>query len=68
MTNYIYDSRGNPVGFWRGRYVYQLNGTPIGQLRDTHVHKLTGPYVGELHRQGTPAILATLATPVIGVR
>jgi hypothetical protein len=49
-TLYIYDSRGNAVGFWRGRYVYALNGTPIGQLNGTHVHKLSGEYIGELYR------------------
>src|SRR2546426_347711 len=48
MTDYLYDSHGNPVGFWRGRYVYVLNGTPVGQLNGTHVHKLAGGYVGEL--------------------
>ena len=46
MTNYIYDSHGIAVGFWRGRYVYELDGRAVGQLRDTHVHKITGEYHG----------------------
>ena len=50
MANYIYDSRGNAVGFIRGRYIHSLNGTAIGQLNGTHVHKLSGGYVGELHK------------------
>jgi hypothetical protein len=50
MSNYIYNSHGRAVGFWRGRYIYALNGTPVRQLNGTHVHKLTGPYVGELYR------------------
>ena len=49
-TLYIYDSRGNAVGFWRGKYVYALNGTPVGQLNGSHVHKLSGEYVGELYK------------------
>lgn len=49
-TLYIYDSRGNAVGFWRGRYIYTLDGTPVGQLNGTHVHKLSGRYVGELYK------------------
>lgn len=49
MTNYIYNHRGQPVGFWRGRFVYDMRGEPVGQLLDTHVHKLSGQYVGELH-------------------
>ncbi len=32
MTNYIYNSHGQAVGFWSGRYVYKLNGTPVGQI------------------------------------
>jgi len=50
MVNWIYNKRGNAVGFWKGRYIYNLRGKPIGQLRDTHVHKLSGQYVGELYR------------------
>ena len=29
VTNYIYDSAGSAVGFWRGRYIYALDGSPI---------------------------------------
>lgn len=49
MTNYIYNSRGNAVGFWRDRYIYALNGKLVAQISGTHVHKLSGAYVGELH-------------------
>jgi hypothetical protein len=41
MTNYIYGSRGQAVGFWLNNYVYAMNGIPIGQLRSEHVHKLS---------------------------
>jgi len=50
MANYIYDSRGNAVGFIRGRYIHALNGAAVGQLNGSHVHKLSGSYVGELHK------------------
>jgi hypothetical protein len=51
MTDYIYDARGNAVGYVRGRYIHELRGQAIGQLQGTHVHKLRGDYVGELHEQ-----------------
>ncbi len=50
MADYIYDSRGRPVGYVRGRYIHKLSGEAIGQLNGTHVHKLSGEYVGELHK------------------
>src|SRR6266540_250058 len=49
MTNYIYDSRGSAVGFWRDRHVYAMNGKPVGQLNGSQVHKLSGQYVGGLY-------------------
>lgn len=50
MADYIYDSRGNAVGFIRGKYIHAMNGSAIGQINGTHVHKLSGSYVGELHK------------------
>jgi hypothetical protein len=50
MTDYLYDTRGNAVGFIKGRYIHSMRGTAIGQINGTHVHKLSGPYVGELHK------------------
>jgi hypothetical protein len=45
MTNYIYDHRGNAVGFRRGHY---MHGNAVGQISGSGVHKLSGAYVGEL--------------------
>ena len=50
LINYIYNSKGKAVGFWKERYIYELSGRPVGQLRDSHVHKLSGQYVGELYK------------------
>ena len=50
MTDYIYNSRGNPVGYIRDKHIYKLIGQAIGQIQGTHVHKLSGSYVGELHK------------------
>ena len=50
MTDYLYDTRGNAVGFIKGRYIHSMRGAAIGQINGTHVHKLSGPYVGELHK------------------
>jgi 4-fold beta flower protein len=50
MTDYIYNSRGQAVGFLRGRYIHSMDGSAIGQINGTHVHKLSGPYVGELYK------------------
>lgn len=48
MTEYIYLSSGEPVGFCDGDTIYKLDGIPVGKLRDTHVYGLSGEYVGEL--------------------
>jgi hypothetical protein len=50
MSDYIYDGRGNAVGFIRGRYIHSMRGDAIGQISGTHVHKLSGSYVVELHK------------------
>jgi hypothetical protein len=42
MTDYLYDARGNAVGFIRGRYIHSMRGNAIGQI--------SGTYVGELHK------------------
>lgn len=51
MVDYIYNQRGEAVGFWKGRHIYELSGKPVGQLRDTHVHTLSGEYIGELYKE-----------------
>ncbi len=50
MTKYIYDERGNAVGYILGNFIHSMNGSAIGQISGTHVHKLSGAYVGELHK------------------
>lgn len=45
---YVYDDRGNPIGFRQGDYLYDMNGAPVAQVREGHVYKLSGAYVGEL--------------------
>ncbi|WP_247522842.1 4-fold beta flower protein [Bradyrhizobium sp. 145] len=54
VTNYIYSTQGNAVGFIRGRDIHDIHdihdmrGNAVGQLNGTHVHKLSGNYAGEL--------------------
>ena len=50
MTNYLYNSRGNAVGYIRDKYIHAMNGQVIGQINGTHVHKLSGQHVGELYK------------------
>ncbi|WP_205786383.1 4-fold beta flower protein [Burkholderia sp. Ac-20344] len=50
MAQYLYDQRGNAVGFIRGKFIHDMRGNAIGQIHGTHVHKLSGPYVGELYK------------------
>jgi hypothetical protein len=50
LMQYIYDARGNAVGFIRNKYIHAMNGNAIGQLNGSHVHKLSGNYVGELYK------------------
>jgi len=48
---YIYNARGNAVGYRYGNYVHDMTGRAVGQVSgDTHVHKLSGSYVGELYQ------------------
>lgn len=47
---FIYDLRGNAVGYRNGQFIHVMSGQAVGQVNDgTHVHKLSGQYVGELH-------------------
>jgi hypothetical protein len=48
MIPYVYDARGNAVGFVRGRFIHTMEGAAVGQLSGTRVHKMSGQYVGEL--------------------
>lgn len=50
MTNYIYNSHGSAVGFWRPSLCVRIGWNTGGPLRDTHGHKTTGEYVGELYK------------------
>ena len=38
MTTYLYDARGNAVGYVRGKYIHAMNGSAIGQINGSHVH------------------------------
>jgi len=49
MSGFIYDSRGNGVGFVEGNFIHSLFGQPIGQVRQSHVYKISGEYIGELY-------------------
>ncbi len=35
MTDYLYDSHGNAVGYIRGKYIHKLSGQAIGQINGT---------------------------------
>lgn len=48
--NYIYNSRGDAVGYANGHFIHEIHGQAIGQINNgTRVHKLNGEYVGELY-------------------
>ena len=49
MSDFIYDAKGNGVGFIEDEFIHSLSGQPIGQVRDTHIYKISGEYIGELH-------------------
>ena len=49
MSDFIYDRKGNGVGFIEGEFIHSLSGQPIGQIRETHVYKISGEYIGELY-------------------
>ncbi len=49
MSDFIYDRKGNGVGFIEGEFIHSLSGQPIGQVRETHVYKISGEYIGELY-------------------
>ena len=49
MPDFIYDTKGNGVGFVEGSFIHALSGQPIGQVRGTHVYKISGEYIGELY-------------------
>jgi hypothetical protein len=36
MNDYIYDQRGNAVGYVRGRYIHEMSGRAVGQLAASH--------------------------------
>lgn len=50
MPQFIYDKRGNPLGYINKKFIFTLRGQAIGQLNGAHVHKLSGAYVGELYK------------------
>ena len=49
MHGFIYDSKGNGIGFIEGDYIHSLSGQPIGQVRGTHIYKFSGEYIGEFY-------------------
>ena len=49
MHDFIYDTKGNGVGFIENDFIHSLSGQPIGQVRDTHIYKISGEYIGELY-------------------
>ena len=49
MPGFIYDSKGNGVGFIEGNFIHSLSGQPIGQVRGTHIYKISGEYIGEIY-------------------
>ena len=47
---FIYNDKGNAVGFRQSNFIYEIKGRAIGQIiNNKHVHKINGQYIGELY-------------------
>jgi len=50
MSEFIFDSKGNGLGFIESNFIHSLSGQPIGQVRGTHIYKISGEYIGEFNK------------------
>jgi sporulation protein YlmC with PRC-barrel domain len=47
MAMYVYNTRGEPVGFVMETFIHTMDGQPIGRIIGSRVHRFDGSYVGE---------------------
>ncbi len=70
MAMYVYNTRGEPVGFVMETFIHTFDGQPVGRIIGSRVHRFDGTYVGEWWRdmvvrrpQGRPRVIPPAAVP-----
>ena len=70
MAMYVYNTRGEPVGFVMETYIHTMEGQPVGRILGSRVHRFDGSYVGEWWKEmvvarpeGMPRSLPPMAVP-----
>jgi hypothetical protein len=70
MAMYVYNTRGEPVGFVMETYIHTLEGQPVARIIGSRVHRFDGSYVGEWWKEmvvarpeGRPRSLPAIPVP-----
>ena len=70
MAMYVYNTRGEPVGFVLETYIHTMEGQPVGRIIGSRVHRFDGSYVGEWWKEmvvsrpeGRPRSLPAVPVP-----
>lgn len=70
MAMYVYNTRGEPVGFVMETFIHTFDGQPVGRIIGSRVHRFDGTYVGEWWKEmvverpeGRPRNLPPMAVP-----
>jgi hypothetical protein len=70
MAMYVYNTRGEPVGFVLETYIHTMEGQPVGRIIGSRVHRFDGSYVGEWWKEmvvarpeGRPRSLPPMPVP-----
>lgn len=70
MAMYVYNTRGEPVGFVMETFIHTLDGQPVGRIIGSRVHRFDGSYVGEWWKEmvvarpeGQPRSLPAMPVP-----
>ena len=70
MAMYVYNTRGEPVGFVMETFIHTMDGQPVGRFMGSRVHRLDGTYVGEFYKDmvvakpdGRPRNVVPVAAP-----
>ena len=70
MAMYVYNTRGEPVGFVMETFIHTMDGLPVGRFMGSRVHRLDGTYVGEFYKdmvvakpEGRPRNIMPVAPP-----
>jgi hypothetical protein len=51
MAMYVYNTKGEPVGFVMETFIHTNDGRPVGRIMGTRVHRFDGSYVGEFFKE-----------------